>query len=287
MTVFGIDVSEHQNGMSLQKAAAEGIDFFIIRTNDGLHRDHVYRSHVDDARATGKPISAYMFLRPGNVEAQVRTSLEIMGTDHRYPIWLDVEAPEGGITVDHIRQARDLFHAAGVPVLGAYSYVPYWEGRIVGGEPDTHEFGRFWVAAYPAGSYSDVPARIYERVGGDHAWNWGHPLGNQLPSLWQFTSSGAVAGRRVDVNAYRGSLDELSRLFMATNIQTIPEEEDSMFLDDRSIVSNIDSNVVMTGREVLQNIDGYTWQLAVKQIPELVAKIDALTAEVQALKEGK
>lgn len=31
MTIFGVDVSEHQNGMSLSRAKREGIDFVILR----------------------------------------------------------------------------------------------------------------------------------------------------------------------------------------------------------------------------------------------------------------
>ncbi|RKW88155.1 peptidase M23, partial [Corynebacterium diphtheriae] len=120
----------------------------------------------------------------------------------------DVET-EAGLHVDHIRQCKRLFEAAGVPVIGAYSYVPYWEGRISPHEPDSHEFGAFWVAAYgtnPVGS----PANTYP---GDAHKQWAYPLGNQKPALWQFGSQAVVAGHKVDTNAFRGSVDQLCELF--------------------------------------------------------------------------
>ena len=44
MTVrFGIDVSEHQDGLSLVRAATEGIEFAIVRTTDGTYCDRTYR----------------------------------------------------------------------------------------------------------------------------------------------------------------------------------------------------------------------------------------------------
>lgn len=56
---IGIDVSEHQDGLSLVQAAAEGIQFVVVRTTDGTYRDRTYASHVDDARRAGLPVEAY------------------------------------------------------------------------------------------------------------------------------------------------------------------------------------------------------------------------------------
>lgn len=211
-TIFGVDVSEFQDGMPLTQAAAEGIQFAIVRTTDGTYKDRVYRSHVDDGRNAGLVLSAYHFLRNPSegtsVAEQVRASLEVMGDHHRLPVWLDVETP-AGLHVNHIRQAKAAYEAAGVRVIGAYSYVPYWEGRIQPGEPDSHEFGAFWVAAYGANSHG-TPAQLYK---GNAHRQWSYPLGNQLPVIWQFGSNGRVAGFTVDVNAFRGSKDQIRALF--------------------------------------------------------------------------
>lgn len=210
-TLFGVDVSEHQDGMSLKHANLEGIDFAIIRTTDGTYKDRCYRSHLDDAEGAGMLTAAYHYLRNPSegtsVAQQVQASLEVMG-DAKRPMWIDVET-NAGLHVDHIRACKAEFERRGVRVIGAYSYVPYWEGRTAPHEPDSHEFGAFWVAAYgdnPRGK----PRDIYP---GDNHRQWDYPLGNQKPALWQFGSNALVAGHAVDINAFRGSRAELEALF--------------------------------------------------------------------------
>lgn len=210
-TIFGVDVSSHQNGMSLKQAAREGIAFAIIRTTDGTYRDSCYQSHLADAEGAGLVTAAYHYLRNPSegtsVAQQVQASVEVMGAKKR-PVWIDVET-NAGLHVDHIRACKREFERHGVRVIGCYSYVPYWEGRIRPREPDSHEFGEFWVAAYGA-NRRGTPQSIYP---GDSHRQWSYPLGNQKPVLWQFGSRGLVAGREVDVNAFKGSKEELRQLF--------------------------------------------------------------------------
>ena len=221
-TLFGVDVSEHQDGMSLKRAKREGVDFAIIRTTDGTYKDRCYPSHLEDAEAAGLVTAAYHYLRNPSegttVAQQVQASLEVMG-DKKRPVWIDVETP-AGLHVDHIRQCKREFEKHGVRVIGCYSYVPYWEGNIAPHEPDSHEFGAFWVAAYGQNPYGK-PRDIYP---GDQHRQWNHPLGNQKPALWQYGSNAQVAGYSVDINAYRGSRAQLRALFSG---QAAPEEEPS------------------------------------------------------------
>jgi len=219
-TLFGVDVSEHQDGMSLAQAKREGVEFAIIRTTDGTHRDRCYRSHLDDAESAGLVTAAYHYLRNPSegttVAQQVQASVEVMG-DKKRPVWIDVETP-AGLHVDHIRQCKREFERHGVRVIGCYSYVPYWEGRISPHEPDSHEFGAFWVAAYGQ-NRSGAPRAIYP---GDRHQQWDYPLGNQKPTMWQYGSNAQVAGYTVDINAYRGSKAQLQALFTG---QSAPTEE--------------------------------------------------------------
>ena len=229
-TIFGIDVSEHQDGMSLAQAKREGMSFAFIRTTDGTYRDSCYRSHLDDAEGAGLITAAYHFCRRPDegtsVAAQVDASLSVMG-DARRPVWLDVETP-GGFSGDLVAQFKAEFERRGVHIAGVYSYVPYWEGQM-GVEPDSHAFGPFWVAGYPT-TQGGAPASIYTAVGGDGAGQWSHPLGNQAPSIWQFTDRATVAGHQVDANAFRGSADALRTLINGGEAAT--SEEDDMFTDD-------------------------------------------------------
>ena len=219
-TIYGIDISEHNDGLSCARAKGEGIDFAIIRTTDGTYKDRCYRSHLEDAESAGLVTAAYHYLRNPSegttVAQQVQASLEVMG-DKKRPVWIDVETPTG-LHVDHIRQCKREFEKNGVRVIGAYSYVPYWEGRISPHEPDSHEFGAFWVAAYGQ-NRSGAPRAIYP---GDQHQQWDYPLGNQKPVMWQYGSNAQVAGYTVDINAYRGSKAQLQALFTG---KPTPEEE--------------------------------------------------------------
>lgn len=280
-TLFGVDVSEHQDGMSLVRAAQEGIKFAILRTTDGTYKDRCYRSHFDDAKTADLPCTAYHYLRNPSegttIAQQVQASIEVMG-ERRLPMWIDVET-EAGLHVDHIRECKNLFEAAGVPVIGAYSYVPYWEGRISPREPDSHEFGAFWVAAYgtnPVGS----PAETYP---GDSHKQWDYPLGNQKPALWQFGSQATVAGHKVDINAFRGSHDQLCALFKTK--KTL-EKDSSM------------EKVLREIWEQLRGKDGKGWaQLGQNARGENLTLVDAVAAlrrenaeirrDIEKLKAGK
>ncbi|WP_306594153.1 GH25 family lysozyme [Corynebacterium striatum] len=229
-TIYGVDVSEHQNGMSLAAAKREGIEYAIIRTTDGTYKDRCYRSHLDDAESAGLITAAYHYLRNPSegtsIAQQVQASIEVMG-DAKRPMWLDCETP-AGLHVDHIREAKREFERRGVRVIGAYSYVPYWEGRIAPGEPDSHEFGAFWVAAYGQ-NRTGAPAAIYP---GNGASQWDYPLGNQKPALWQYGSNAQVAGYNVDINAYRGTRDQLRALFYGGKRHHEGEEMTTKFFTD-------------------------------------------------------
>lgn len=228
-TLHGVDLSEHQDGMSLKRAASEGIDFAIIRTTDGTYKDRCYRSHLEDAESAGLVTAAYHYLRNPSegtsVAQQVQASLEVMG-DKKRPMWIDVET-NVGLHVGHIRACKAEFERRGVRVIGCYSYVPYWEGRISPSEPDSHEFGAFWVAAYgqnPRGN----PREIYP---GDQHRQWDYPLGNQKPALWQYGSNAQVSGYSVDINAYRGTRAQLESIF--TGKKTTSEKGPLMALSDQ------------------------------------------------------
>lgn len=61
--IFGIDISEHQDGLALRNAAADGIEFVILRLCDGTYRDKTFHSHLEDAENNGLLVSTYWYLR--------------------------------------------------------------------------------------------------------------------------------------------------------------------------------------------------------------------------------
>lgn len=297
-TVFGVDVSEHQDGMSLRRAANEGIQFAIIRTTDGDYRDRCYRSHLEDAESAGMVTSAYHFLRNPSegttVAQQVDASLAVMG-DVRRPIWLDCET-EAGLSVEHIREAKRLFEAAGVRVCGVYSYVPWWEGRVFEGEPKTEEFGTVWVAAYGQ-NFGGVPAHIY---GGNYHQQWDYPLGDQKPVIWQFGSNAEVAGwgagdpskPGVDINAFRGTIDQLKALFYGgdaphQNGESVSYIElggvsaaalnDTKIAVQKKVPSYVDGMTEMEQTQAMAFIDAAAWEI--REVQDAIARAIGLDPE--------
>ena len=282
-TIFGVDVSEHQDGMSLKQAKQEGMEFAIIRTTDGTHRDRCYRSHLEDAESAGLVTAAYHYLRNPSegtsVAQQVQASLEVMG-DKKRPVWIDVETP-AGLHVDHIRACKAEFERRGVRVIGCYSYVPYWEGRLAPHEPDSHEFGAFWVAAYGQNPYGK-PRDIYP---GDQHRQWNHPLGNQKPALWQYGSNAQVAGYSVDINAYRGSKAQLRALFSgkpAPNEEPSEEEMNKLYKQLTAFISGFFGPQFDAIQEIwkqLRGPSGNGWkQLGVNDKGQNLTLVDAVAA---------
>ena len=287
-TLFGVDISEHQDGMSLKQAAREGVDFAIVRTTDGTYRDRCYHSHLEDAEAAGLVTAAYHYLRNPSegttVAQQVQASLEVMG-DKKRPVWIDVETT-AGLHVDHIRACKREFEKHGVRVIGAYSYVPYWEGRISPSEPDSHEFGAFWVAAYgqnPRGN----PREIYP---GDQHRQWDYPLGNQKPALWQYGSNAQVAGYSVDINAYRGTKAELRALFSgkpAPNDGLSEDEMSKLYKQITAFISGYLGPQIEAIQEIwrqLRGPSGNGWeQLGQNERGQNLTLVDAVAAIRQQL----
>lgn len=242
--ILGVDVSYFQNGMSLKRAASEGISFAIVRTSDGTHRDWAYQSHIQDAESAGLVTAAYHYCRNphegSSIAQQVATSVDVMGNMKR-PIWLDCETP-AGLSARHVQEFKNEFERQGVRVIGIYSYIPWWEGKTIGGEPATKPFGKVWLAHYgsnPNGS----PAQVYNTRGGNKSRYWNYPLGNQKPVLFQYGSKAEVAGfADVDVNAFRGTKAQLKDLFYGTNTAK-KEDLDLSDIDKKRIKLSLDQFV--------------------------------------------
>lgn len=221
MTIFGVDVSEHQNGMSLTQAKREGISFAILRLCDGTYRDKVFHSHLKDAERAGLLIATYWYLRAPSEGTTIAQQVDVidqqMGGRRDLPVWIDVESVAGNrklLTEADVWVAKRELEKRGYHVSGIYSGAWYWE-NMPGGEPSMSGLGALWVSNY--GRNRTLPYRAaYDGDGGDNHRGWDYPLGNKKPDILQYGSNGLVAGFKVDVNAYRGTIDQLKHLFTGT-----------------------------------------------------------------------
>ena len=218
MTIFGLDVSEHQDGLSLQAAKSEGYDFVIIRLCDGTYRDRVFNSHLADAEAAGLVIAAYWYLRAPSEGSTLEQQIDVIDSQFNgrrdIPIFLDVESVDRAgnktLTGTDVWNAKRSLEARGYEVAGVYTGRWYWE-EMPGGEPSMKGLGALWVSNYGtnAAGYGSV---IYANNGGENHAGWRYPLGDKFPDILQFGSRGIVASREVDVNAFEGSIDQLKAL---------------------------------------------------------------------------
>lgn len=220
MTIFGIDISEHQDGLALRKAFSEGIDFVILRLCDGTYADRIFRSHLEDAEKHDLLISTYWYLRAPSEGTTIAQQVEVidrqMGGRKDLGVWIDVESVDRAgrklLTAGHVWEAKRELEKRGYYVPGIYSGAWYWE-HMPGGEPSMEGLGHLWVSSYGHNRVG-VPRATYDRDGGDRHRGWSYPLGDRLPDILQFGSNGLVAGwHPVDVNAFRGTREDLAAIF--------------------------------------------------------------------------
>ena len=226
-TIFGIDISEHNDGLSCARAKQEGVDFAIIRICDGTYVDPVFHSHLADAEQAGLLISTYWYLRAPSEGTSIAQQVDVidqqMAGRRDLPVWIDVESVDNrfppGDPRHYLLRGEDVWEAKrelerrGYRVPGVYSGAWYWE-RMPGGEPSMQGLGALWCSNYGDSNGVGEPRALYASEGGDRHPGWDYPLGDRKPDLLQYGSRGTVAGRpNVDINAYRGSKAQLQALF--------------------------------------------------------------------------
>ena len=237
-TLHGIDISEHNDGLSCVKAKQEGVEFAIIRLCDGTYVDPVFHSHLADAEKAGLLIGTYWYLRAPSEGTTIAQQVDVidrqMSGRRDLPVWIDVESiderfPPGDprhylLRGEDVWEAKRELERRGYRVPGVYSGAWYWE-HMPGGEPSMQGLGALWCSNYGSKNGVGEPRVLYASEGGDRHPGWGYPLGDRKPDLLQFGSRGTVAGHpNVDINAYRGTKAQLQALFTG---KPAPEEEPS------------------------------------------------------------
>ena len=223
-TIFGIDISDHQNGLALSRAVRDGMQFVILRLCDGTYVDKAFKSHLADAEAQGLLVATYWYLRAPSEGTTIAQQVDVidrqLGGRKDLGVWIDVESVGAGgkklLTKDDVWAAKRELEKRGYHVAGIYSGAWYWE-NMPGGEPSMDGLGHLWVSNYGR-NRRGAPRELYQADGGDGHRGWTYPLGDRKPDILQFGSEGTVADwYPVDVNAFRGTRDQLARIFHPDN----------------------------------------------------------------------
>lgn len=264
--IFGVDVSEHQKDYSLRKVRAEGVDFVILRLCDGTYQDRLFKAHLQDAESTDMLVSTYWYLRAPSEGSTISQQVDVIDRQmegrRNLGVWIDVEsvnkAGQALLTRDHVWEAKRELEKRGYHVPGIYSGAWYWE-KMPGGEPSMNGLGHLWVSHYGPTNQQGPYRGIYP---GNNSSRWAYPLGDRKPDILQYGSNGLVAGRAVDVNAFKGTRQQLAEIFHPSNRPSVPVAETDIVEEimSKKIQSRINKSKSFEGGDMIGIIDEAAWQ---------------------------
>ncbi|WP_100466657.1 GH25 family lysozyme [Mycobacteroides abscessus] len=201
VTIFGIDISNNNGVVDIDRVKAEGFQFVWAKVSEGASfKDTFWPRTRDWCRQAGLLLAGYHYVREGDADAQAETFVAQLG-DKTIPAMLDFEDGSGGI--GNFWAVKNAIEARGVRV--ALSYIPRWYWEKIG-KPDLSGVPGLIQSSYVTGTgYASV---LYP---GDDNSRWA-PFGGKAPDILQFTSQAQVAGKILDANAFRGTVDDLNAL---------------------------------------------------------------------------
>ena len=165
----GLDISEHQDGINLQKIKDAGFDYVIIRAgvklNAGSNRkDYNFEDFYAQARKVGLDVGTYYYSQAKSVseaKEEANCFLEyIKGKTFEYPVYLDFESSSVKNAIDSSASKAteicyafmDVMRDAGY-LVGLYGYAGWFDPGYNGWMASTLEdnIGKkyeFWMANY-------------------------------------------------------------------------------------------------------------------------------------------
>lgn len=113
---------------------------------------------------------------------------------------------------------------AGGRVLTYYLPQWLWSGHL--GSPDLRALGGPLIASNYGSNLDGLPPAIYDARGGNSGPGW-KPYGHVTPAIWQFGSECDMPGAsgHTDINAYRGTADELTALLTGKDTDMLTKTE--------------------------------------------------------------
>jgi len=199
MTVHYPDVSNWNPGFD-----ATPYPVLVAKATQGTsYVDHLYTNF--QAQAAGKPFCAYHWLDTTPAVDQARHCFSVVGP--HVPLMIDDE--QNVIVVQHTLDFVAEYRRLGGTVT--LEYAPHWVWQN-SGSPDLRPLAAAGLSLVSSNytTYSDTGP----------GWN---PYGGVTPAIWQYTSS------PVDMNAFKGTIDQLAALFTGGTAPT-PEEDDDMHM---------------------------------------------------------
>lgn len=223
MTLYGVDVASYQGTVNWPAVVSSGIRFAFSKVTQSTNyvnstwaRNKTGMKNVSPGMLPG----AYHFLTAGtDPKAQAQYFHSKAGDMSEYAVALDVEPtensrPTAGQAKAWVDEYKRL--SGGHPVIG---YFPGWYWQQLG-QPSLSFFDTLWQSHYVNGSGS--ASALYAKVSA----SWWATYGNEPVSILQYSSSGVVTGisGQCDVNAFRGTLDELRAIALGGDMALTEED---------------------------------------------------------------
>lgn len=264
VAIFGIDISNNNGVVDIDRVKAEGFQFVWAKVSEGAtFRDTFWPRTRDWCRKAGLLLAGYHYVREGDSDAQADTFVAQLG-DKSIPAMLDFEDGSGGI--ENYWAVKEAIEARGVHV--ALSYIPRWYWQRIG-SPDLSGVPGLIQSSYVTGTgYASV---LYP---GDTSSFW-NAFGGKAPDILQFTSQAQVAGKILDANAFRGSIEQLRALLNPNTPSPHPEPVPG---DVLSYVRDIKAQ--LTGSPELGEYPGYP-QLDNKTVVDFLASVGTRLAALE------
>jgi GH25 family lysozyme M1 (1,4-beta-N-acetylmuramidase) len=228
--IFGIDVHpEYQRKLNFERARAEDYEFCVVKATEGPYRDgdgyvpSGFKQFFRRAEKEGFVMGAYHFLVATPPKAQAEhflRTIEAVGGPEDKILMVDFEEhPNRALTPgnEHLDGfVAELRRRVGDHPIVIYAGKGFWTSGHPSGDFDRYGADVAWDAYYlhmdpvrPRRFYADSEHTFHQA---DLPWGWGRRWGEVEPFFWQFTPAGKVAGMNIDVNAYRGTQEQLLRL---------------------------------------------------------------------------
>lgn len=198
--VWGVDVSAYQGNVDWRELRRQGVEFAFIKATEGSGMvDRCFAENWENAQTAGVPAGAYHFFSydsPGETQAE-NFMAQVPVTPGALPPVVDIEFygdkaqnPPDRETVREILDPlleRLESHYGQKPVL----YVTYRTYKL-----------------YIQGEYEDYPLWVTRPLLAPLDKDW---------TFWQYSHSARLSGyqgkeERIDLNVFRGSLEELKAL---------------------------------------------------------------------------
>lgn len=237
MTLYGIDVSNHQRNFDFAAAKNEGFVFATHKVTEGDGYRDPYWPRAREQMAEHFPglFGGYVFCRrASHPEREADTLLAHLG-DPRIPVQLDYEDTDGGGSIEDLRARIKAIEDRGMRVFANYLPRWFWKSRM--GAANLAGTPPLWNSDYVTGT--GFASTLYETSPGTVASGWA-PFHDGAPSIeiLQFTEKARVAGQQVDANAYRGDINQLRSLFSGGRTSGAPVADTPQLILDQLIGPN-------------------------------------------------